>query len=68
MEVKDSTRKHGFTDVEIQHAVDFAMIIHRMDGFVLAVGPTPSGRLIEVGINPNDQAFHAMDARKKYLP
>jgi len=68
MEIKGSARKHGLTDAEIHHAVDNAMIIHRMDGYIVVVGPTPTGRLIEVGINQKNQAFHAMDARKKFLP
>jgi len=63
VEITDSARKRDITDADIWHAVEYMIILHEMDGYVMIVGPTPSGRLIEVGIN-----FHAMNARRKFLP
>jgi hypothetical protein len=67
--IRDSAHDHGFTDAEIIHAVEFAIIAWYLDGYTMIVGPTNNGRLIEVGINDaNGSIFHAMDARSKFLP
>ena len=67
-EVLPSAHKWGYTDDDIEHALRFAIVAHEMDGYVLVVGPTPAGELIEVGVNRRAQRFHAMRARPKYLP
>ena len=42
-------------------------MVHYFDGYVIIVGPSPSGFLIEIGVNDDDFVFHAMAAREKFL-
>ncbi|MDR0627696.1 MAG: hypothetical protein LBG11_10670 [Bifidobacteriaceae bacterium] len=35
---------------------------------VMYVGPDRTGKLLEVGLNYDGDAVHAMDARKQFLP
>lgn len=64
----DSARKRGIPDRDIRHAVDNAIRVHVMDGYLMLVGPAQDGQLLEIGYNPtNDRIFHAMPARPKYL-
>lgn len=52
---------------DIRHAVRNPMWQWPMDGFVMMVGPARSGTLLEVAVNSDGQAFHAMRARQKFL-
>ncbi len=64
----DDARKHGVSDDDIRHAIDHAVRVHAMDGYLLLVGPRRDGQLLEVGYNPGaDRVFHAMPVRAKYL-
>lgn len=65
--IKDSAHRHGYTDSDIQHAVDHAIRVWPMDGYDMIVGPTFAGHLIEVGVNRDGDIFHAMKARRKFL-
>ncbi|WIK88218.1 hypothetical protein [Varibaculum cambriense] len=65
--IKDSARKHGFTDETIAHAYSNAIIVHFLDGYQILIGPTPSGELLEIGVNQDGDIFHAMKARLKFL-
>ncbi len=65
--IKDSARKHGVTDEDINHALANAVRVWPMDGFDMLIGPTASGALIEVGVNRDGDVFHAMTARRKFL-
>ena len=68
MVILESARKHGYTDEEIYHAARYRILTHDMDGYLMVIGPTPSGELLEIGINRRDEAFHAMKARNQLLP
>ena len=64
----DSAHKHGAGDDDIRHAIDHAIRVHAMDGYLLLVGPRSDGQLLEVGYNPAAaRVFHAMPGRSKYL-
>lgn len=67
VEIKVSARRHGVADADIRHAVRNPMRQWPMDGYVIVVGPNRTGALLEVGINADDQIFHAMPARRKFL-
>lgn len=38
-----------------------------MDGFVMVIGSDPHGALLEVAVNADDQIFHAVPARQKFI-
>ena len=67
----DSARKHGVADEDILHAFNHPMRYQDLDeGFVLVIGPTRSGQLIELGLVDTEEGpviVHAMQARRKYL-
>lgn len=65
--IKDSAHRHGYTDQEIAHAYSNAIKVHFLDGDEILVGPTPSGELLEVGVNRDGDIFHAMKDRLKFL-
>jgi hypothetical protein len=45
----ESARKHGVSDDDILHAIDFALLAaEEDDGKVLYLGPDQSGNLLEV--------------------
>ncbi len=68
MEIVDDAHKHGVTDDDIRHAIEHAIRVHAMDGYLLLVGPRRDGQLLEIGYNPTaDRVFHAMPVRPKYL-
>lgn len=49
-------------------AIEHAIRVHAMDGYLLLVGPRRDGQLLEIGYNPTaDRVFHAMPVRPKYL-
>ena len=60
-------RKHGLAREDIDHALSNPVMVHYFDGYVIIVGPSPSGFLIEIGVNDDDFVFHAMAAREKFL-
>lgn len=62
-----SARRHGIPDDDILHAWRMAMILHELDGYIMVVGPSQSGQLIEIAVNANNEIFHADRARPKFL-
>lgn len=66
--------KHGWTVDEITHAVDNAVVVVDLDlesdpPKVLAVGPDPAGRWLEViwlRLSDRDLVIHAMKLRKVF--
>jgi len=57
----------------MEHALRNWIVLHDLTDpqgmpFVMYVGPDFSGRLLEVGVNSDDEIVHAMPARAKYLP
>lgn len=68
VEITESARKRGFSDEDLIHAKLNAIRVHVMDGYLILVGPTRSGDLLEIGYRPEfDRIFHAMKARPKFL-
>ncbi|MGJ9711354.1 hypothetical protein [Actinotignum sp. GS-2025c] len=67
MEIEDSAYRHGIAAEDIRHAARNAIKTHYMDGYVLIIGPSQSGQLLELCISDDDRVFHAMKARKKFL-
>ena len=81
MEIRDSARRHGIADPDIQHAIDNAVAagpvetnVDEIDG-VLYVGPDHTGRMLEVitvdDIDDGEVVIHAMKLRRayeRYLP
>ena len=59
--------KHGLAREDIDHALNNPVTVHYFDGYVIVVGPSLSGLLLEVGVNDDDFIFHAMPAREKFL-
>ena len=71
--IKDSARKHGVRDEDIEHVLREWLVIQDLSDpqgrpFILYVGPDTAGRILEVGINYNGDAIHAMPARPRFLP
>lgn len=69
----ESARKHGVSDDDILHAIDFALVAAEQDdGKVLYLGPDKSGNLLEVVTVRRDDAteivIHAMKMRTMYEP
>lgn len=62
-----SAWKHGLSREDVDHALSNPVAVHYFDGYVIIIGATRSGRLIEVGVNDDDFVFHAMPAREKFL-
>ncbi|MDO4258339.1 MAG: hypothetical protein Q4C87_02335 [Actinomycetaceae bacterium] len=52
---------------DIDHAMNNPLAVHYYDDYVMVIGPDRSGDLLEVGINNDENVFHAMPARKKFL-
>jgi hypothetical protein len=65
--IKDSARKRGHSEEDIRHALTNAIRVWPMDGYDIVIGPLADGSLIEVGVNPDGDIFHAMKARTKFL-
>jgi len=69
--IASSARRHQVSDVDIHHAFDHPMWIEDLDdGFLMAVGPGTTGRLLEIGIVEGADGpvvVHAMPARAKYV-
>lgn len=68
MEIKQSAYKHGCLSGDILHAWRNPVVIHRFDGYTMYIGSTSTGQLLEVAVNHYGEIFHAMSARKKFLP
>lgn len=72
-DIYESARKHGVSDDDILHAIDFAFLAaEEDDGKVLYLGPDKSGNLLEVVTVRRDDAteivIHAMKMRRMYEP
>ncbi|MBW3068066.1 hypothetical protein GZ998_00855 [Actinomyces sp. 594] len=63
----ESAWRHGISREDINHALSNPVIVHYLDGYVIVVGPSRSGQLLEIGVNDDDLVFHAMHAREKFL-
>lgn len=67
--IVDSARKHGIGDEDIRHALRNRVRTYLLDDFVMIIGPTINGKIVEVGINPGRRCIvHAMEARRKFWP
>jgi hypothetical protein len=71
LEIRQSARKHGVADADIEHAVRHAMSVdNQEDDMRLHLGPTRSATLIEVvtvsRLGGVEVAIHAMKMRSKY--
>lgn len=68
---KESAYKHGCNAADIVHAFRNAIRIFPVDSLMkMAIGPTLSGGLLEVGYSDDNETytiFHAMPAREKFL-
>ena len=62
-----SAWKHGVTRDDIDHALSNPLAVHYFDGYVMVIGPDRSGNLLEVGVNDDDNVFHAMTARPAFM-
>ena len=62
-----SAFKHGVGRDDIDHALSNPIVIHYYAGYVMVIGPSRSGDLLEVAVNVSGRVFHAMKARPKYL-
>ena len=70
--IRDSARRHGVTDTDMDHALRHWLVRHDLTDiqdrpFILYVADTV-GRLIEVGVNAEGDTVHSMPARRQYLP
>jgi hypothetical protein len=74
VEIYESARKHGVSDLDIVHAVDHALVAADEEGTgkVLHLGPDRSGNLLEVVSVMRDDGtevvIHAMRMRRIYEP
>ena len=73
MDIFESARKHGVSDDDILHAIDFAVVAaEEDDGKVLYLGPDTAGNLLEViaVVREDDTeiVIHAMKMRRIYEP
>ena len=70
-EIHGSARKHGITDDDIRHAINFALVIADLgEDRLLHLGPDFAGNLLEivtlVTATGVQLVIHAMRARPKY--
>ena len=71
VEIYGSARRHGVSDVDIEHAVEQALVAGEQDdGKVLYLGPDRAGNLLEVVSVLRDDGseivIHAMRMRRIY--
>ena len=72
VEFRDSAFKHGLSPTDIDHAVRNALAVYEDpdDPFVLYLGPSTSGAILEVMVAIDEDgaeiAFHAMEMRDRY--
>lgn len=65
-----SARKHRVHDDDILHAYRQPVRVLELDDLVMLIGPSRSGRLLEIGVsraNGIDFIIHAMPARPKFI-
>jgi len=71
MRIDPAARKRGIADEDILHALRNAFRVYPQDGWDMIVGADRSGRMLEVGVRPDDHddvvVFHAMPARSRFL-
>ncbi|MDO4888485.1 MAG: hypothetical protein Q3979_07280 [Actinomycetaceae bacterium] len=67
MGYSESAWRHGLEREDVDHALSNPMIVHYFDGYVIVIGPSRSGRFLEIGVNDDDLVFHAMNARERFL-
>lgn len=71
VEIEDSARKWGVAEDDMRHAVRWAIRAFDLDEqFVMFIGPSRSGALLEIGVSHRTGApriVHAMPARNKFL-
>jgi len=72
VEIHESARKHGVADIDMEHAIDYALIIEDAgedpDRW-LALGPDRAGNLLEVVVlmaADRQLVIHAMPMRTQY--
>ncbi len=73
MEIRDSARRHGVVDEDINHAIDHALALEDAgedpDRW-LVIGPDRAGNLLEVvvmtTVEDTQLAIHAMPMRAKF--
>ncbi len=73
VEIYQSAFKHGVTDRDIEHAVEYAMVAAEQDdGKVLYLGADLAGNVLEIVSVLRDDgtevAIHAMRMRRIYEP
>ena len=75
MDIHESARRHGVTDEDVRHAVEYAVAVADLDTGsdrprVFLVGPDRAGNMLEVILlllaEDRELAIHAMPLRKKY--
>lgn len=72
MEILPSSRRHGIDDEDMQHGVEYALVIEEIGDDplrFLVLGPDRAGNLLELVILDRPQgpaAIHAMKMREKY--
>lgn len=69
MEIADAARKHGVTDLDIEHAVRNAIRVISQGERDLYIGADRTGRLLEVVVLDDDGqpvAIHAMALRPQF--
>jgi hypothetical protein len=70
-EIHHTARKHGIADDDILHAVDFALVVARLDDErLLHLGPDAAGNMLELITLAIDEevelVIHAMRMRPKF--
>jgi len=73
VDIYASARRHGISDVDINHAVEHALVAGEQDdGKILYLGPDRAGNLLEVVSVLRDDGseivIHAMRMRRIYEP
>ena len=69
MEIADAARKHGVTDLDIEHAVRNALRVLDQGDRDLYIGADRAGRLLEVVVLDDEGqpvVIHAMGLRRKF--
>lgn len=71
MEIADSARKHGISDEDILHAIQFAIrqVTNPSGPGVLLIGPDTAGRLLEtvvLDLDTDPAVIHADVLRPKF--
>jgi N-acetylmuramic acid 6-phosphate (MurNAc-6-P) etherase len=69
VEIADAARKHGVTDLDIEHAVRNAIRVISQGERDLYIGADRTGRLLEVVVLDDDGqpvAIHAMALRPQF--